>query len=329
MPILLLDYNGVQRTVPFGTRLTMGRARTCDMVVDHPAISRTHAIFEHLNNSYVVTDMGSKNGIYVDDIRIAGRHKLRDGDKLIVGPSTVSFYSGDTPPERLSPPSVQVPVKASQAIESVAPLKDGVVIDCVCGTRLWIPREMIGGRGQCPKCRRSVELIDPDAPIKSICSICQWEIGFDQVRHICPNCGLIFHEDCWQENRGCSAYGCSQVGVLDRRDDDATVDLPAPFHHDEEIGHPPMHGHSEKHFPWEFAILGGSILLGLLGLLLFGALSIISGVVSVIYLVRNHHSVNRLAIYSAIGVSIIGLLAGLMVSQVFHFNRPWDSFLGH
>jgi hypothetical protein len=31
----------------------------------------------------------------------------------------------------------------------------------------------------------------------------------------CPQCGLRFHAECWAENRGCSAYGCAQVGALD------------------------------------------------------------------------------------------------------------------
>lgn len=326
MPILLLDYNGVQRSVPFDGRLTMGRARTCDLVVDHPAISRTHAIFEHLNSAYVVTDMGSKNGIYLEDIRVAGRHTLREGDKLIIGPATISFYVGEPP--RAIPAPASVPMRSQNAIEPVTPIKDGVILDCTCGTRLWIPREMIGGRGQCPKCRRTVDLIDPDAPVKSICSICQWEISGNQARHVCPNCGLIFHEECWQENRGCSAYGCSQVGVLDRRDDEATVDLPAPFLIDEEVGHPPMQSYQHR-FPWEFAILGGSIVLALLGLLLFGGLSIITGTVAVIFYLRHRRSTHRFAIFAAIAVSVLGLLTGLVVSQIWWMGRSLDSFLQH
>lgn len=46
------------------------------------------------------------------------------------------------------------------------------------------------------------------------CGVCHAPITvFDDVAS-CPSCGLIFHAECWQENLGCSAYGCAQVGAL-------------------------------------------------------------------------------------------------------------------
>ncbi len=43
------------------------------------------------------------------------------------------------------------------------------------------------------------------------CSICQSSIlGGEQVLN-CPSCSLVFHADCWSENRGCSAYGCKSA----------------------------------------------------------------------------------------------------------------------
>ncbi|MFC1479698.1 RING finger protein [Planctomycetota bacterium] len=40
------------------------------------------------------------------------------------------------------------------------------------------------------------------------CSTCMsvFIAGEDTVR--CPYCDLVFHADCWEENQGCSAYGC-------------------------------------------------------------------------------------------------------------------------
>jgi len=41
-----------------------------------------------------------------------------------------------------------------------------------------------------------------------LCSICQTTIlGGETVVH-CPDCSLPFHHECWEENRGCSQYGC-------------------------------------------------------------------------------------------------------------------------
>ncbi|MFC1582717.1 RING finger protein [Planctomycetota bacterium] len=40
------------------------------------------------------------------------------------------------------------------------------------------------------------------------CSICLSVILSGEEVALCPHCGLPFHEECWEENRGCSAYGC-------------------------------------------------------------------------------------------------------------------------
>ena len=41
-----------------------------------------------------------------------------------------------------------------------------------------------------------------------LCSICQTNIIAGEGVLMCPYCGLPFHGECWDENRGCSAYGC-------------------------------------------------------------------------------------------------------------------------
>lgn len=41
-----------------------------------------------------------------------------------------------------------------------------------------------------------------------LCSICQTHVIAGERVVNCPQCALPFHSECWQENRGCSAYGC-------------------------------------------------------------------------------------------------------------------------
>lgn len=41
-----------------------------------------------------------------------------------------------------------------------------------------------------------------------LCSICQTTIIAGEETVLCPYCNLPFHGECWDENRGCSAYGC-------------------------------------------------------------------------------------------------------------------------
>ncbi|MCZ7648017.1 MAG: hypothetical protein M5U26_22620 [Planctomycetota bacterium] len=41
-----------------------------------------------------------------------------------------------------------------------------------------------------------------------LCSICQTTVIAGESVVACPCCALPFHSECWDENRGCSAYGC-------------------------------------------------------------------------------------------------------------------------
>lgn len=43
------------------------------------------------------------------------------------------------------------------------------------------------------------------------CSICQSAIITGEHVVYCPDCALPFHHECWQENGGCSAYGCKSA----------------------------------------------------------------------------------------------------------------------
>ncbi len=46
------------------------------------------------------------------------------------------------------------------------------------------------------------------------CGICQTIIGPEEKLTFCNECKLPFHEECWKENLGCSAYGCPNVNIL-------------------------------------------------------------------------------------------------------------------
>ena len=52
------------------------------IVISDTAISRRHALIEHRDHGYWVTDLGSVNGTYINDQRIFGEHPLHDGDIL-------------------------------------------------------------------------------------------------------------------------------------------------------------------------------------------------------------------------------------------------------
>ena len=42
-----------------------------------------------------------------------------------------------------------------------------------------------------------------------ICPFCQTEIAPAAERVVCSSCRIPHHRECWQENGGCTTYGCS------------------------------------------------------------------------------------------------------------------------
>ncbi|HEU4407952.1 MAG TPA: FHA domain-containing protein [Polyangiaceae bacterium] len=63
----------------------IGRSTDCQLSVDDPLVSRRHARLLVTDEAVYVEDLGSRNGVLVDGVRIDGRHRLRDGSKVTVG----------------------------------------------------------------------------------------------------------------------------------------------------------------------------------------------------------------------------------------------------
>ncbi len=74
------------RVHSLGPSVTIGRARTCEIALDEPSISRTHArVTCSGDGNWWLVDLQSRNGTYVDGFRV-DRHRLQDGDRLQLGP---------------------------------------------------------------------------------------------------------------------------------------------------------------------------------------------------------------------------------------------------
>jgi len=96
MPFLLLrDDAGKQVIVELDTRAqrTVGRRPECDVPLPWDSeVSRVHAQLEPIGSDWALVDDGlSRNGSYVNGERVAGRRRLRDGDRLCFGETPVLF----------------------------------------------------------------------------------------------------------------------------------------------------------------------------------------------------------------------------------------------
>lgn len=74
-----------------GKRIVLGRGERADVQVLDTKSSREHAELILHGEDYVLTDLGSQNGVIVNDLKVT-QHSLEDSDKIIIG-QTVYKYS--------------------------------------------------------------------------------------------------------------------------------------------------------------------------------------------------------------------------------------------
>ncbi len=75
-------------------RTVIGRVSTCDVVLQDHLVSRQHAEILRESFGYVVRDIGSSNGTFVNGQRLSTgeARPLRDGDTLRLGACTLQFH---------------------------------------------------------------------------------------------------------------------------------------------------------------------------------------------------------------------------------------------
>ena len=79
--------------LPLG-RFIIGRGVDCGLDLCDPAVSRRHAYIEPRAGNYVLVDMNSTNGTYVND-ELVERRFLEAGDLIRIGSNIVKFLSND------------------------------------------------------------------------------------------------------------------------------------------------------------------------------------------------------------------------------------------
>lgn len=54
-----------------------------------------------------------------------------------------------------------------------------------------------------------------------ICPFCRFRVYIAaEAHHICDDCGVVMHEDCWELNEGCTSWGCESAPLRDERPED-------------------------------------------------------------------------------------------------------------
>lgn len=94
-PHLLLNTPKGQRYFPLAGKnyWTIGRGRDNDFAIGDHCISRNHAILQSTETGdFLLIDLGSRNGTFVNDRRVSIPVALKSGDKVTFGKTEVDFY---------------------------------------------------------------------------------------------------------------------------------------------------------------------------------------------------------------------------------------------
>lgn len=152
-----------------GDQMTIGRDSTTEIVINDAEVSRRHARLTFQGGKYVLEDLGSTNGTFVNGQRLSGPRVLKPGEVIsfgeqimlvfeavnldpgatMVSPRAAAVSAAPRPMPAPPPPPAQYAgsVPASPAPISVAPRGQNlmpifigigiVLLLCVCGGVLW------------------------------------------------------------------------------------------------------------------------------------------------------------------------------------------------
>ena len=87
------------------SEVVVGRDEGVDIVISTPAVSRRHARFMVDGGNYVIEDLGSSNGTFVNGDRLIGRRTLNHRDEIRFGQAITLLY---TTPAEVDEPNLTV-----------------------------------------------------------------------------------------------------------------------------------------------------------------------------------------------------------------------------
>ena len=94
-PALIVMAHGSPHVVYLkaGKRTTLGRDKACDVVLAEVAASRRHAEVFPGPDGFYIHDLGSANGVIVNQMKIANPYLLVHGDRIMIGGIVIFFMN--------------------------------------------------------------------------------------------------------------------------------------------------------------------------------------------------------------------------------------------
>ncbi len=105
------------------SELRIGRGEQNDLRLNDASVSRYHAFLRRVDGRYLLSDVGSQNGTFVNGRRVHAPSALQSGDRIRAGTTELTFHL-DALPE--SPPNADDPTMTMSATLPGTPLEEYV-----------------------------------------------------------------------------------------------------------------------------------------------------------------------------------------------------------
>ncbi len=94
--VLLGDREVARFDLPEGGSVVVGRGADADVRIDNPAVSRSHCRLVRQGGHVRVEDLGSRNGTFVNGVRVEGNAPVGPADRVTLAKFTVQPATGPT-----------------------------------------------------------------------------------------------------------------------------------------------------------------------------------------------------------------------------------------
>ncbi len=162
--VVVTEKGGGKQRLEFDKELVrIGRVHGNDVILPRANVSKNHAVIERRSDGFILSDMGSTNGTYVNGRRVLGTHELNPDDRVYVGDFILNvesvvdndsaLFDGDTVETSVS----TFPEVVSQKVEGLSVSKE---------RRLSIPQPSIKPHPPSEKripLPESVSFMNPDS----------------------------------------------------------------------------------------------------------------------------------------------------------------------
>lgn len=126
MTVLLKPLRGGRPVVIDKPIVLVGRHADCDFIItDSPKISRKHCCLALVDSRFVVRDLDSMNGVWVNQDRVEESSDLNTGDELMIGDVPFEVVRmGAAGRDRVSPQVNPESIDVSATLDALGELQD-------------------------------------------------------------------------------------------------------------------------------------------------------------------------------------------------------------